>query len=294
MDLTWHDEIDPALLREFLAAVAAADGRPDLDPGGALPPELRGGRHLVAADGDRLAGYGHLDTGGDAFGRQVAEVYVRPQDRGRGLGTALVAEIRATAPADVRFWSHGDHPAAARIAERQGLARVRELWQMRLDFAEPLPEPVWPQGVSVRTFVQGQDEEAVVAVNKRAFDWHPEQGALTAADVAATEAEPWFDADGFFLAVDAAGAVVGFHWTKVHPDGTGEVYVVGVDPAAQGGGLGRALTLAGLAHLRRQGRRSVILYVESDNAPAVAVYRRLGFTRSAADIQYAAVPPNGA
>ncbi|UVS82462.1 mycothiol synthase [Actinokineospora sp. UTMC 2448] len=294
MDLTWLDEIDPALLREFLRAVRAADGRPRVDPDAALPHEFRGGRHVVAADGDRLLGYGHLDTGGDAFGRQVAEVLVHPEARGRGLGTALVAEIRAHAPADVRFWAHGDHPGAARIAERLGLSRVRELWQMRMEFGEPLPAPVWPDGVSVRAFVPGQDEDAVVAVNKRAFDWHPEQGALTAADVIATEAEAWFDPAGFFLAVDSADRVLGFHWTKVHPDGTGEVYVVGVDPAAQGGGLGRALTLAGLAHLREQGRRTVILYVESDNAPAVAVYRRLGFTRSDADIQYAAVPPNGA
>lgn len=293
MDLTWHPEIDPALVREFLLAVRATDGRPEVTPDGPVPREFRGGRHLVAAVGDRLLGYAHLDTGGDAFGRQVAEVLVRPRDRGRGLGTALVAEVRAHAPADVRFWSHGDDPAAARIAERLGMARVRELWQMRLDFADPLPEAAWPAGISVRAFRPGHDEDAVVAVNKRAFDWHPEQGALTAADIAATEAEPWFDADGFFLAVDPADRVVGFHWTKVHPDGVGEVYVVGVDPDAQGGGLGRALTLAGLAHLRNRGLTSVILYVEADNAPAVAVYRRLGFARSAADIQYAAVPASG-
>ena len=80
--------------------------------------------------------------------------------------------------------------------------------------------------------------------------------------------------------------IVGFHWTKVHPGDIGEVYVVGVDPGAQGGGLGRALTLAGLHHLRKKGLGDTILYVESDNAPAVAVYRRLGFTVAETDVAY--------
>ncbi len=53
-----------------------------------------------------------------------------------------------------------------------------------------------------------------------------------------------------FLAVDeTTGKLLGFHWTKVHNTDLGEVYVVGVDPAAQGRGLGAALTLVGLHHL---------------------------------------------
>ena len=63
----------------------------------------------------------------------------------------------------------------------------------------------------------------------------------------------------------------------------GEVYVVGIAPDAQGGGLGRLLTLTGLHHLAGRGLGEVILYVEADNAPAVAVYERLGFTHAGAD-----------
>jgi mycothiol synthase len=70
-----------------------------------------------------------------------------------------------------------------------------------------------------------------------------------------------------------------------HPP-VGEVYAVGVDPDAQGMGLGRALTLAGLHHLHRDGLSKVILYVESDNTPALAVYAHLGFTTVETDVQY--------
>jgi mycothiol synthase len=158
---------------------------------------------------------------------------------------------------------------------------------MGMEFTgQEFAEPQLSNGVRLRTFVPGQDEEAVVAVNARAFSWHPEQGQLSVQDVQATEGESWFDPAGFFLAVDDSGKVLGFHWTKVHPDSTGEVYVVGVDPDAQGGGLGKVLTLAGLRHLQGLGLPRVTLYVESDNSPAVAVYRKLGFTLLDVGVQY--------
>lgn len=302
LNTAWVDELDESSLEEvrgLLLAAREVDGRPEVDEDGPLPGEFSGGLHLLAHVGGTLAGYAHLDTTGDSFGRQVAELVVRPGYRRGGLARRMVDAVVDKAGANVaqdklRLWAHGDHPAAARLAERTGFSRVRELLVMRA-FAEGAdwPEPSLPEGVTLRTFVRGQDEQAVVDVNARAFDWHPEQGALTVEELREAERAEWFDASGFFLA-ERAGKVVGFHWTKVHPadpdrfDGepVGEVYVVGVDPAAQAGGLGKALTLAGLRYLRERPLRQVILYVEGDNAPAIAVYSRFGFTRYAVDVQY--------
>jgi len=131
-------------------------------------------------------------------------------------------------------------------------------------------------------------------VNNAAFAWHPEQGGWTPDDVAERRSEPWFDADGLFLAFDGqTHKLVGFHWTKVHVDhpGLGEVYVLGVDPGEQGRGLGKALTLVGLHHLaaRLSGcpGPTVMLYTEADNSAAVHTYQRLGFGVSGVDTAYA-------
>jgi mycothiol synthase len=269
---------------------------------------------LTASDGT-VAGFAHLDppdpspesSGSSSDGSSSSgpapsdsplsgELVVHPAHRRRGHGTALVAALAdAAGSRGIRIWAHGDLPAAAEFAKATGFTRARELWQLLLplDPSSPaLPSPALPDGVTLRTFVPGSDEEAWLAVNRRAFAHHPEQGSWTRADLDAREAEPWFDPDGFFLAVRDSGELIGFHWTKVHPSGgtdggpIGEVYVVGVDPAAHGGGLGRALTVAGLAHLRARGLAEVMLYVDGDNSPAVRLYESLGFTRWHTDVMY--------
>ncbi|MBC8092346.1 MAG: mycothiol synthase, partial [Pseudonocardia sp.] len=170
-----------------------------------------------------------------------------------------------------------------------GLQRMRTLWQMHLDLPDAPPARPLPPGMTLRPFVVGADEAEFLRVNNAAFDWHPEQGGWGVEQVQAREAEPWFDAEGFLLAVDADDRLLGYHWTKIHtsPERIGEVYVLGVDPAAQGTGLGGVLTVAGLRHLHARGLRHVLLYVESDNEAAVRVYRKLGFSLRHSDVLFA-------
>jgi mycothiol synthase len=260
--------------------------------------------HLLARDGaspddaqgGALVGYAQLDadaTTPDGIADPVAELVVHPAHRRGGIGTALVTALVERAPA-VRVWAHGGLDGAAALAARLGFTADRELWRMRRGLREPFADPLLPDGVTIRPLVRGVDEPELLRVNNAAFSWHPEQGGWTLADVAAREAEPWFDAAGVLLAVDVADPahVLGFHWTKAHPAGTdgadpiGEVYVLAVDPAARGRRLGPALTLAGLRHLRDRGLPAVMLYVEADNAAAVAVYRDLGFAPWGRDVSY--------
>jgi mycothiol synthase len=237
-----------------------------------------GRTHLraVLPDGT-MAGYSQLDA------NDTAELVVHPTHRRQGLGRQLLDAVLDAGAA--RIWAHGDHPAAAALARATGLDRVRALLKLARPLAEPFPEPRLPAGVVVRTFRPGDDDVAWLALNAGAFADHPEQGRWDARDLAQRMAEPWFDPAGFFVAT-RDDRMVGFHWTKVEGR-AGEIYVLGIDPAEQGGGLGRALTLTGLAHLRDQGLARVELYVEETNAAAVRLYTSLSFARVEIDVQYA-------
>lgn len=273
-------------VEEIAGSALAADGVAPL--GEQFLLRLRddgdGVTHLLGHLGGEVAGYAQLDPRDPAGA--AGELVVAADARRHGVGSALVATAERADPR-LRVWAHGGLPGAVAFAERLGFEPVRSLWQLRLALADvpDLPEPAVPDGLTVRLFRPGEDEQAWLEVNARAFASHPEQGRMRLDDLAAREHADWFDPEGFFLA-ERDGRLVGFHWTKVE-DCVGEVYVIGVDPGEQGTGLGKVLLLTGLAHLRDRGLDTVTLYVESDNTAAVGLYRKLGFVHSGTDTMYA-------
>lgn len=249
-----------------------------------LPHE---GEHLMATHDGGFAGYAQIAADGSA------EAFVVPTARAKGVGSALLAAVLERRP-DAQPWAHGDLPASRALAASLGLQVVRELLVLSRPVADgDEVDPTLPEGFSHRAFEPGRDDEALLAVNAAAFATHPEQGDLDTAGLAERMEQPWFEAEGLILletVEDAADdtRLAGFHWTKVDPpDGDiGEVYVVGVHPDLHGRGLGGPLTRLGLAHLARRGVREVELYVEGDNHPALATYRRAGFERKAVHVMY--------
>jgi mycothiol synthase len=295
-DVVVVDEASAEVVRKtqsLLDEAARIDGQSPLSEQGWL--QLRGGprpgvRHLLLRDDGELLGYAQLEDT-DPVEPPTGELVVHPAHRGRGYGRQLGQALLKESGKRLRVWAHGGHPAARHLAQVLGLALFRELRQMRRPLTGSstpvLSEPVLPEGVTVRTFRPGEDDAAWLALNAASFAHHPEQGSLTQRDLDDRKAEPWFDPAGFFLA-EQDGELVGFHWTKVHSaEQLGEVYVLGVSPTAQGGGLGRTLTAIGLRHLERdRGLPTAMLYVDADNLAAVSVYERLGFRTYETDLMY--------
>ncbi len=236
--------------------------------------------------------YANIVPGRDGEPSMI-EVVVDPERRRRGLGRSLLDTAFAAARQDgleARVWAHGDLPGAVVLASAMGLQKRRELLQLRRPVGEghELPELAVDPGLTLRTYAGPADDAEILRVNNAAFDWHPEQGGWELDQITERVAADWFDPEGLFLAFDTADPtrLLGFHWTKQHDADLGEVYIVGVDPQAQGRGLGRLLTLAGLHHLAQRGVAEINLYVEGDNTAALHTYERLGFTRFAVDVAY--------
>ena len=129
----WASDTGPAaVVRSVLASAASADGVDALDEAALLRLRHHGveGSELWLAGSD---GFAWLRDG-------ALDLVVEPASRGRGVGAALAAA--AVPPTGgLTAWSHGNHPAAAALAPRFGLRRVRDLWVMRrtLDDLPALP-----------------------------------------------------------------------------------------------------------------------------------------------------------
>jgi mycothiol synthase len=286
-------------VHELVTAATEFDGVPPV--GDQVLRELGQHRteHLLVPGpppGDTISGYLNLSEPRDGEAA-MAEMVVHPQARRRGIGATMARAALAKTAGRNRFWAHGTLESARATASALDLVTVRELVQMRRSL-RGTPDPVIPDGVRVRTYAGATDDAELLRVNNAAFAYHPEQGGWTVAQLEERRNEPWFEPEGLFLAFDESSSddadrLLGFHWTKIHADhpGLGEVYVLGVDPSAQGRGLGKVITSIGIASLAQRLADSteptVMLYVESDNVAAVKTYQRLGFTIYSVDTAYA-------
>ncbi|HVL94140.1 MAG TPA: mycothiol synthase [Acidimicrobiales bacterium] len=274
---------DIAAVSELLDVAAEADGHRPLGEHQWLDL-VEGGRAgfagLVAWEPghDHPVGYAQVTRGAASWALEfVVDPHHRDQecDIGQDLVAAALAVVAEEGGGHVHLWVPKPTAEHDQIAAATGLHRGRDLLQLRrrlpLDDDAPL--------LATRPFEPGRDEAAWLEVNNRAFANHPEQGGWDLDTLCRREAEPWFDPDGFLLH-ERDGRLAGFCWTKVHTDHEpplGEVYVVAVDPDFAGRGLGRRLTVAGLAHLAGRGLSTAMLYVDAGNVAARRLYDRLGF-----------------
>lgn len=275
---------DIAPVRLLLATATSVDGfRPlsdhlyiDLVNGGT---EGFAGVLAKEPDNDQLIGYAQVSKGNDEY---ALELVVHPNARDvmasveADLIDAALDVIASDGGGKVSWWVREPTTTDLALAAAAGMGETHRLHQMRRHL--PTDEEVT---IETRAFVPGADDEEWLAVNNRAFVDHREQGGWTLSTLRGRQRERWFSAEGFLLH-ERDGKIAGFCWTKVHPPTgpdpeLGEIYVIAVDPAFHGQGLGKQLALAGLASLADRGIATAMLYVEANNTVALTMYERLGF-----------------
>lgn len=237
----------------------------------------------------------------------VVDLVVLPGDYLPLVTDQLLTEATAIADGQgwtLRLWISHATDNDDGVLGGHGFIEERTLLQMRVR----LPLNVTGRtsdALPCRPFRVGSDETAWLRANNRAFADHPEQGQWSRSTLEERLAEPWFDASGFLLLDGDAEEeseqrlsahtpdVAAWCWTRIHGEGElvmGEIYVIGVDPAWQGRGLGRALAIAGLDHLAAQGVTIGMLYVDASNDGAVGLYHSLGFETDHVDRAYRRTP----
>ncbi len=280
-----------AAVAALLAESEAADGRPPLseEKHCDFAAGAAAGLGIIGWEADEAVAYAHMLPG--ASGRWQVEMAVAPGRRSaatyRALATAAVAALPPRSTPNV--WAVSADQAAA-LADL-GLVVDFELRQLR----RPLPpdvRPELPEGVGLRPFRPGSDEDAWLAAHNAAFAASSDGPGWDHNELAGRMSREWFDPEGFLLAWDGE-ELAGYCWTKVHPGAIGEIYIIGIDPRHQGRGLGAPLALAGLWDLyERRGCDTGMLYVDAANGPAVRLYERLGFSTARADRCFSPGQPN--
>ena len=254
--------------------------------------------HLVITEKEKIIGYAHLDQT-DLVAGPAVELVVDPEHRQSGIGNQLISEAIKICGTRLRLWSHGDLPAASKLAIANNFIKVRTVIQMSKALGEITAISDIDNAISVRTFLPGLDSDNWLSLNNKAFTNHPEQGNWGINDLNLRLKEDWFDEKGFFIA-EKNNQMIGATWTKIHGatshqhDGEeshdhpaiGEIYITAVDPSFNRVGVGKALTTTALNYLKYQGLNQVILYVDEENKAAINLYQSLGFKEFGKDLLF--------
>ena len=265
-----HDDAGPIL--DLAARVQEETGVPPFGESKFVDLTVHRRGRGFGSGTDGLRAYLHLleHTASGAWEMElVAESDVATSDL-----AALVEAGAQAVGARLLWWTFGESVVSQFAAGEFPV--VRQLHKLT-GTLPPDEEAALPAGIEIRPFRPGRDEDEWLDVNNAAFRGHAENGSWTRADIEERQTRPWFDAEGFRLAW-MGERLTGFCWTKRHSESVGEIHVIGVDPAFQRAGIGRAIVIEALWYLAGIGCSTGMLYVDTANRSALQLYQSLGFT----------------
>ena len=175
--------------------------------------------------------------------------------------------------------------------ERHGFVRQEtQTLYMARSLSEPIPLAVFPEGFILRPAVGEQELEAMVALHQAAFGTQN----MTIEARRAIMSNPAYIPELDLLLEAPDGTLTAFCYCSIPQEANelsgrseGEIGIIGTSPAYQKRGLGRAMLLAGLQHLKNFGVETATLGTSSENEGAHSVYFSVGFRVSYRSLWYA-------
>jgi mycothiol synthase len=246
--------------------------------------ELDTNATLIAGPDGSVAAYADLDVRGDVV--FFIYGYVHPFQRGKGLGSYLVAwgENRArtmasAAPDDLRIvtrlYVNEKAQPARELLDALGYQPIRATYTMAIDLTGKPPAPEWPAGIAIRNFVPGVDDEAAYEAYEEAFAdmWQRPRGTFE--QFSSKLRRPYFNPRLWFLAMD--GDEIAGTLFSDDIDGKGWVEIVGVRRPWRGRGLALAMLHHAFAAFLSQGVTHIGLSVDAQSPTgAPRIYERAG------------------
>jgi mycothiol synthase len=251
-------------------------------------------RLVIAPDGS-IAGYYEVWDLDDPHVQIFSWGRVHPAHTGKCVGTSLLgwAEERARlaipkAPAEARVKLLVDtldlNPLAHELFRKCGFKLVRHSLRMVTSLNDSLPLPEWPADIAVRSMRLGQDERAVFAASREAFQDHWGHVERPFEEEYArwlhhNKSRQDFDPSLWFLALDGeqiAGICLCRMTTHDDPE-MGWVSILAVRKPWRQRGLGLALLYNAFGEFQRRGKSKVGLGVDAENLTgATRLYLRAG------------------
>jgi mycothiol synthase len=247
---------------------------------------------LVAAPDGRVAAYADVLNRG--YVRVSVYGYVHPDQRGRGLGAYLVGwgeawvqdrmvYVPARSRVVVEHFVRASNAGAQNLLAALGYVHVRTVYWMDIMLdAAPQP-PEWPEDLAVRTFVAGQDDQALYEAGEDSFQDTWDRPPSTLEQWLAPTRATGFDPALWFLVEDRrSDQIVGFCLCQLVA-GKGHISPLGVRRHSRRRGVGLAMLQHAFGEFFRRGVREVGLSVDSESSTgAPRLYSRAGMhvTRS--------------